>query len=221
MSETIETPKIEQEDKSQNYPSDLSKIKSGKDMPLWIFRGYIQNAFEAWLKNVGGELAKELYSELLESWYFISWDNQMREGKQLGSKAERFVKRSRRNLPALAKKFQSLIGNEWAQKQDWRQPYPDESGKAQAIRQTLVNLELYPTGWIDKDQDLSWEEINNRAALHVIVNELPREELRAVFDLARLLLLEKDDGSGVENAARKAAEFIKFFEANPDQFKPK
>jgi hypothetical protein len=220
MSDLVETPKIEQEDKSQNYPSDLSKIKSGKDMPLWIFRGYIQNAFEAWLKNVGGELAKELYSELLESWYFISWDNQMREGKQLGSMAERLVKHSRRNLPVLAKKFQSLIGNEWAQKQDWRNQFDFEAEKAQNIRRALVDLNLYPTRWISKDKGFDWEEINHRAALHVIVNELPREELRAVSELARLLLLEKDDGSGVENAARKSAEFIKFVKANPNQFKP-
>jgi hypothetical protein len=184
---------------------------------LWILRKEIQDQFEAWLQAIGGKLAVDLYVELLNSWTYISWDNQILEGKPISPMADRLIKKTRCNLPALAKKFQSLIGNKWAQKQLWRKLFDSEVGKAQAIRRALVHLNLYPVNWIGNDKDFDWEEINNRAALHIIVNELPREELCAVFDLARLLLLEKDDGSGVENAKRKDAEFLEQYrKAHPD-----
>jgi hypothetical protein len=77
---------------------------------------------------------------------------------------------------------------EWYDQQTWRRLFSGEQVEADRARKALVNLELYPTGDL-AESTFDVEEVNHRAALHQIVDELDRADLRAVFNLARLLVL--------------------------------
>ena len=91
-----------------------------------------------------------------------------------------------------------------------RTAYPWDEAEAIRIRRRIGEEGLYPTGDINDDPGLAVAEANPRAALHQVVEELYRTDLRAVFDVVRLLvLIPRDDEvfewTAVESALKLAS----------------
>ena len=95
--------------------------------------------------------------------------------------------------------------NKWYYKEMWRTVYPWDEPKAIRVRHRIGEEGLYPIRDINDDPDLAASEANHRAALHQIVEELDRTDLRAVFDVARLLVLIPRDDEVFEWIAAESA----------------
>ena len=90
----------------------------------------------------------------------------------------------------------------------WQRLFPWDQKQASQARKALVKLNLYPTQKISAEAAFDGEEANYRAALHEIVDTLTREDLRAVYQLARLLALTPE---GVDEAVASQARAGEFF----------
>ena len=80
--------------------------------------------------------------------------------------------------------------NEWLKERSWRIVYPSvDPHKARETRQALFQLYHYgPTSRVG-DPDFDYGEKNHRAALHQIIEGLDRDDLQAVYNVARLLAI--------------------------------
>jgi len=80
--------------------------------------------------------------------------------------------------------------SKWASEQMWRKAFScDTANKVDRARASLAGLYFYPSGTISNNPDFDGEEANHRYALHQIIDELNRNDLRAVFELCRLMVL--------------------------------
>lgn len=80
--------------------------------------------------------------------------------------------------------------NKWALEQMWRRVFScDTADHIDRARAALASLLFYPSGIISNNPDFDGEEANYRYALHQMIDELPREDLRAVVGLCRLMVL--------------------------------
>ncbi len=77
--------------------------------------------------------------------------------------------------------------NRWATEQRWRYPFPPDRQRANAVRQALRELGLYPRCDLAKNENLGVLEANCRAALPDMVAELDRTDVVALVPFARLL----------------------------------
>ena len=103
-------------------------------------------------------------------------------------------------------KTQAVQPNSWYHQELWRQVFlPEDEEKARRARRALADVGLYPTGILDPG---TVSEANHRAALHDIVDELDPTDLRAVLDLARLLVLIPRDPQLFEGIERKATYIV-------------
>ena len=94
---------------------------------------------------------------------------------------------------------------EWATQQEWREIFPWDAHDATSARLVLVALNFYPTGEISSNQNFNTEEANERYALHQMMDQLTREDLRAVFRLCRAMVLFPE---GVKTALELAQEQV-------------
>lgn len=94
----------------------------------------------------------------------------------------------------LSKKQQELID-----KQAWKKKFTFDVPLSKLYRAALVRLHIYPTAMISQKPTFDAEETFNRAVLHQMIEELPREDLRAVEELVRVLVLYPED---VEDAVQ-------------------
>lgn len=112
----------------------------------------------------------------------------------------------------LSKKQQELIEQKtWKKKWPWDEPF------SKNYRTALVRLHIYPTGMISQKPIFDAEEAYNRVVLHQMIEELPREDLRAVEELVRVLVLFPED---VEGAVQLCQKRNKEDQARHDQIFP-
>ena len=78
--------------------------------------------------------------------------------------------------------------SKWTLAQGWRKVEPSEIGKAEEARLYLLGLRFYPSGITSNNPGWDRAEINDRYALHQMIDELIREDLQAVFKLCRLMV---------------------------------
>ncbi len=63
--------------------------------------------------------------------------------------------------------------SKWTLAQGWRKVEPSEIGKAEEARLYLLRLRFYPSGVISNDPGWDRAEVNDRYALHQMIDELP------------------------------------------------
>lgn len=84
----------------------------------------------------------------------------------------------------------------------------DNYMKAGIYRSVLVKFLLYPTGKISEKYEHAQKELFNRAALHQMIDELPREDLQALYEFVRVLCsFPEGVDLGVEMARANDADF--------------
>lgn len=87
----------------------------------------------------------------------------------------------------------ALEPSKWYQEQMWRTVYDAvDPSRGRYLRKVLGNPfhSFFPTRRIDLDDTTEAQSVvNRRAALHDIIDELPAEEMIAVYEVARALLL--------------------------------
>ena len=88
----------------------------------------------------------------------------------------------------------------------WRDPFPWTAETAKKCRTYLVALHFYPTGMISRDPGFEGEEQNNRKHLHTLVDELGREDLRALYDTAKVMAAFPDQAQMFTELAHKRGE---------------
>lgn len=79
--------------------------------------------------------------------------------------------------------------NNWATKQHWRYPFPNDHLQAHELRRALRKLRLYPRSDLNQKEHLAVWEANCRAALPDIIADLDRTDVIALTTIARLLAL--------------------------------
>jgi len=90
------------------------------------------------------------------------------------------------------KKESPAQATEWAKNQEWRKTYSWDFDQALALRLALVKLGL-GLDWRMEGQEFEVMEANQRQAIVDMVPELSREDLAAVYNLVRLLVVIPDD----------------------------
>jgi len=96
---------------------------------------------------------------------------------------------------------------------DWRQVFPHDGEDAANVRWALADLSFYPTTDIGEDPGYAVAEVNYRTALHQMVEELDRTDLRAVFQLARVLAVVPRDPAIFTYIAKRSARFLRLLAA--------
>lgn len=73
----------------------------------------------------------------------------------------------------------------------WRKPQADDKQESEKARSLLVSFGTYPTGSLEGEQHENGNA-NYRLMLHDIVDNLAPEDLRTLYDMARVLALHPD-----------------------------
>lgn len=106
-------------------------------------------------------------------------------------------------LKLTPKQEEMLNKREWLEKNT-----SDNFMKAGIYRSVLVKFLLYPTGKISEKPEHAQKELFNRAALHLMIDELPREDLQALYEFVRVLCsFPEGVDLGLEMAQANDADF--------------
>lgn len=86
----------------------------------------------------------------------------------------------------------------WYHNGDWRELGSYEVNEARRLRYILATemADCVPTGPLTGNPDWNCSTANNRAALHDIVDEICREDLRALYEVGHLLFASHQNGQG-------------------------